>query len=64
MRMLQISGASRYVIEAAAGIRCQICQAVRPPNPEPKLSGHRPTKFGEKLMADSFYIWDHLGQQG
>eukprot|EP00435_Cladocopium_sp_Y103_P054339 s254_g17.t1 len=57
-RMLQIGGCSSVVIKTAEGLRCQICQAVRPPGAEPKVSGQRPTRFGEKLLSDSFYVWD------
>ena len=57
-RMLQISGCSQLVLKTAEGLKCQICQAVRPPGAEPKVSGQRPTRFGEKVLSDSFYIWD------
>eukprot|EP00435_Cladocopium_sp_Y103_P015241 s2361_g3.t1 len=62
-RMLLISGASPKIIEMVKGLRCQICQAVRPPGAEPKVSGHRPTRFGEKVLADSFYVWDVKGER-
>eukprot|EP00435_Cladocopium_sp_Y103_P011248 s3540_g2.t3 len=58
VRMLLISGCSKQVVEAAHGLRCQICQAVRPPGAEPKVSIQRPTRFGERVLSDSFYVWD------
>jgi len=57
-RMLQIAGCSSVVLKTAEGLQCQICQAVRPPGAEPKVSGQRPTRFGEKVLSDSFYVWD------
>eukprot|EP00435_Cladocopium_sp_Y103_P008145 s2059_g2.t1 len=63
VRMLLISGTSPKIIEMVKGLRCQICQAVRPPGAEPKVSGHRPTRFGEKVLADSFFIWDAKGER-
>ena len=38
VRMLMISGCSNQVVEIAKGLRCQICQAVRPPGAEPKAA--------------------------
>ena len=38
VRMLMISGCSSQVVEIAKGLRCQICQAVRPPGAEPKVA--------------------------
>ena len=61
--MLQISGCGEVVLKTAEGLRCQICQAVRPPGAEPKVSGQRPTRFGEKILSDSFYIWDLDGER-
>eukprot|EP00435_Cladocopium_sp_Y103_P018426 s2413_g4.t1 len=62
-RMLQMSGCSQLVVKTAEGLRCQICQAVRPPGAEPKVSGQRPTRFGEKILSDSFYVWDAEGER-
>ena len=47
----------------ANGLRCQICEAVRPPGAEPKVSGQRPTRFGEKILSDSFYVYDIKGER-
>ena len=63
VRMLLISGTSPKIIEMVKGLRCQICQAVRPPGAEPKVSAYRPTRFGEKVLADSFFIWDVKGER-
>ena len=63
VRMLLVSGTSPKIIEMVKGLRCQICQAVRPPGAEPKVSAHRPTRFGEKVLADSFFIWDSKGER-
>ena len=57
-RMLLVSGANNVVLSAAQGLKCQICEAVRPPGAEPKVSAERVTRFGDKVLADSFYVWD------
>ena len=57
-RMLLVSGANNIVLNAAKGLKCQICDAVRPPGAEPKASAERVTRFGDKVLADSFYVWD------
>ena len=57
-RMLLVSGANNIVLNAAKGLKCQICEAVRPPGAEPKASAERVTRFGDKVLADSFYVWD------
>ena len=62
-RMLQIAGCSSVVIKTAEGLQCQICQAVRPPGAEPKVSGQRPTRFGEKILSDSFYVWNIMDER-
>ena len=62
-RMLMVSGCGTVVTKAAHGMRCQICEAVRPPGAEPKVSGQRPTRFGEKVLSDSFYVWDFKGER-
>ncbi len=62
-RMLMVSGCGTVVTKAAHGMRCQICEAVRPPGAEPKVSGQRPTRFGEKILSDSFYVWDFKGER-
>ena len=62
-RMLLVSGANNVVLQAAKGLRCQICEAVRPPGAEPKVSGERVTRFGDKVLADSFYVWDINNQR-
>ena len=63
LRMLHVSGSSNVVINTASGMKCQICEAVRPPGAEPKISGQRVTRFGEKILADSFYVWDKGGER-
>lgn len=63
VRMLLVSGASQAVVDMVKGLRCQICQAVRPPGAEPKVNAHRATRFGEKLLGDSFYVWDINGER-
>ena len=37
LRMLHVSGSSSVVINTASGMKCQICEAVRPPGAEPKI---------------------------
>ena len=53
-----MSGANNIVLNAAKGLKCQICEAVRPPGAEPKISAERVTRFNDKVLADSFYVWD------
>ena len=62
-RMLLVSGANNVVLQGAKGLRCQICEAVKPPGAEPKVSGERVTRFGDKALADSFYVWDMNNQR-
>lgn len=62
-RMLQVAGSGQMVTTTAHGLRCQICEAVRPAGAEPKASGERVTRFGEKVLSDSFYVWDHAGER-
>ena len=63
LRMLHVSGCNNVVINTANGLKCQICEAVRPPGAEPKISGQRATRFGEKVLSDSFYVWDKAGER-
>eukprot|EP00434_Breviolum_minutum_P017051 symbB.v1.2.015044.t1/scaffold1112.1/size147309/2 len=62
-RMLQVAGSGQVVTTTAHGLRCQICDAVRPTGSEPKASGERVTRFGEKVLSDSFFVWDHAGER-
>ena len=62
-RMLLVGGANQMVSATAAGMKCQICEAVRPPGAEPKVSGARVTRFGDKVLSDSFYVWDMQNQR-
>ena len=62
-RMLLISGCSPQIVDMAKGIRCQICQAVRPPGAEPKVNINRPNRFNQKILGDSFFIWDAKGER-
>ena len=62
-RMLQVAGSGQVVTTTAHGLRCQICDAVRPTGSEPKASGERVTRFGEKVLSDSFSVWDHAGER-
>eukprot|EP00434_Breviolum_minutum_P038103 symbB.v1.2.033789.t1/scaffold4247.1/size72962/1 len=61
VRMLMVNGGSEELCKAAKGLKCQVCEAVRPPHVEPKVSGRRVTRFNDKLVGDSFFIWDAKG---
>ena len=63
VRMLVVSGSSASVLKAAKGMNCQVCQSVKPPGAEPKVSGQRVTRFGDKVLSDSFYVWDGRGER-
>ena len=63
VRMLMVNGGGEVLCKAARGLKCQVCEAVRPPQAEPKVSGRRVTRFNDKLLGDSFFIWDAKGQR-
>ena len=63
VRMLMVNGGSEELCKAARGLKCQVCEAVRPPHVEPKVSGRRVTRFNDKLVGDSFFIWDAKGSR-
>ena len=63
VRMLMVNGGGEVLCKAARGLKCQVCEAVRPPQAEPKVSGRRVTRFNDKLLGDSFYIWDVRGKR-
>lgn len=57
-RMLVQNGAKDEVVEAVKQLQCQICKRVCPPEIAPKAAFTRPSRFNERLVADSFHIWD------
>ena len=57
-RMLVQNGAKDEVVEAVKQLQCQICRRVCPPEIAPKAAFTRPSRFNERLVADSFHVWD------
>ena len=57
-RMLQRNGAQKEIIEAVKQLQCQICAQVVPPMATPKAAFQRPMAFNERIVADTFYVWD------
>ncbi|CAL1140460.1 unnamed protein product [Cladocopium goreaui] len=57
-RMLQLNGAQKEIIEAVKQLQCQIWAQVVPPMAIPKAAFQRPMAFNERIVADTFYVWD------
>eukprot|EP00435_Cladocopium_sp_Y103_P070205 s2526_g34.t1 len=57
-RMLQLNGAPSEVVQAVKHLQCQICARVMPPVATPKAAFQRPMIFNERIVADTFYVWD------
>eukprot|EP00435_Cladocopium_sp_Y103_P039904 s522_g10.t1 len=56
--MLHLNGAQPEIIEAVKHLKCQICSQVSSPQATPKAAFQRPMIFNERILADSFYVWD------
>eukprot|EP00435_Cladocopium_sp_Y103_P046235 s919_g13.t1 len=57
-RMLQLNGAQSEIIQAVKHLQCQICAQVTSPQATPKAAFQRPMAFNERIVADTFYVWD------
>ena len=57
-RMLHLNGAQPEIIEAVKHLKCQICSQVAAPMATPKAAFQRPMAFNERIVADTFYVWD------
>ena len=57
-RMLAQNGAKDEVIASVKQLKCQICMQVQSPHATPKASFSRPCSFNERLVSDTFYVWD------
>ena len=62
-RMLSLSGGQKSVVELAKNLRCQVCAMVRPPQATPQVAYRKPKQFNERLVGDSFYVWDKAGRK-
>ena len=62
-RMLHLSGAKDHVLNAVNDLRCQVCQSVVPPSPSPKVSFDKPQRFNQRVLSDTFFIWDCRGEK-
>jgi hypothetical protein len=61
--MLMLSGASEMLIEAARNMDCAVCRRATAPRPPAKAAYCRPLRFNQRLVSDTFYIWDALGHK-
>eukprot|EP00439_Symbiodinium_sp_Y106_P022212 s3337_g2.t1 len=57
-RMLHLNGAKDHILQAAGDLRCQICQIVTGPTAPPRAAYDRPQRFNERIVADTFFVWD------
>ncbi|CAL1141583.1 unnamed protein product [Cladocopium goreaui] len=57
-RMMLLNGAKPELASIIDHLECQICKQVRSPMATPKAAFQRPMQFNERIVADSFYIWD------
>ena len=57
-RMLSQNGAREEVLVAVKQLKCQICMQVQSPQATPKAAFSRPCSFNERLVSDTFYVWD------
>ena len=62
-RMMAQNGAKDEVLEAIKQLKCQICMQVQSPQATPKASFTRPMGFNERLVSDTFYVWDTNGHK-
>ena len=62
-RMLATSGAREEIVMLGRNLRCQICAMVRPPQATPQVAYGKPKQLNERIMGDSFYIWDGAGKR-
>jgi hypothetical protein len=56
--MLHLNGAQSEIIEAVKHLKCQICSQVTSPMATPKAAFQRPMVFNERILSDTFYVWD------
>eukprot|EP00438_Fugacium_kawagutii_P019634 Skav232807 [mRNA] locus=scaffold614:489248:497143:- [translate_table: standard] len=57
-RMLKINGAKAPVLQAVKDLDCAICKQVQAPTPAPKAAFARPTGFNQRVVMDTFFVWD------
>ena len=57
-RMMALNGAKDVVLQAIKDLDCQICRQVQSPTPAPKAAFARPTTFNQRVVMDSFFVWD------
>jgi len=62
-RMLQLNGAQAEIVQAVKQLQCQICAQVMPPMATPKAAFQRPTSFNERIVADTFFVWDATNEK-
>lgn len=62
-RMMAQNGAKDEVLEAIKQLKCQICMQVQSPQATPKASFTRPMGFNERVVSDTFYVWDTNGHK-
>eukprot|EP00435_Cladocopium_sp_Y103_P008686 s1575_g2.t1 len=57
-RMLSLNGAKEEILRAVDHLQCQICNQVKSPMATPKAAFARPMSFNERIVMDTFYVWD------
>lgn len=62
-RMLSLNGAKPELLDVVSNLECQICKQVTPPQATPKAAFNRPMIFNDRIVADSFYVWDAAGEK-
>ena len=62
-RMLAQNGAKESILDAAKQLKCQVCLQVQSPQATPKAAFNRPMGFNERLVSDTFYVWDTNGEK-
>ena len=55
---MALNGAKDVVLQAIKDLECQICKQVQSPTPAPKAAFARPTSFNQRVVMDTFYVWD------
>ena len=57
-RMMLLNGAKPELAEIIDHLECQICKQVQSPMATPKAAFQRPMCFNERILSDTFYVWD------
>lgn len=58
LKRMLLNGAKPELASIIDHLECQICKQMKTPMATPKAAFQRPMQFNERIVADSFYIWD------